>query len=55
MTTTEIKESGPVITYEPTVDDKIQRVLYRLESGEQLARAYLKDGDNFCVLGYVCR
>ena len=37
--------------YKPTVSDKIQRVLYRLEQGEQLGRRDLYDGNKFCVLG----
>ena len=47
MTTqTEIKE-----TYEPTVADKIQRILYRLDHGEELSNGTLKDEFGFCVLG----
>ena len=38
-------------TYEPTVADKIQRILYRLDHGEKLVCGALRDGDNFCVLG----
>ena len=37
--------------YEPTVADRIQRVLYRLDHGEQLTHNALKSDDNFCVLG----
>ena len=55
MTTTalapEILESVEVSTYEPTVQDKIQRVLYRLEHGERLISGQLKLNDNFCILG----
>ena len=39
------------VTYEPNVADKIQRVLYRLDHGEQLISGLLKYEDNFCVLG----
>ena len=41
----------PVEIYEPSAQDKIQRVLYRLDHGEQLSRGQLKQDDNFCVLG----
>ena len=44
----EIRET---VDYEPTVQDKIQRVLYRLEHGEQLCRGYLHIKDKFCILG----
>ena len=37
--------------YEPTVADKIQRVIYLLEQGERLINDRLYDGSNFCVLG----
>lgn len=37
--------------YEPTVQDKIQRVLYRLDQGEELVAGSLRHGKNFCVLG----
>lgn len=37
--------------YEPTVADKIQRVLYRLDQGEPLMHGCLRFNDNFCVLG----
>lgn len=47
--TTLIKETET--TYEPTAYDKIQRVIYRLEHGEELISGRLYDGDNFCVLG----
>ena len=36
VTLTEINEQQTV--YEPTVADRIQRVLYRLDNGEQLIR-----------------
>lgn len=43
---------SPVTTeYEPTAQDRIQRVLYRLDSGEQLVKGRLRINDNFCVLG----
>ena len=43
MTTTVLtKESSFDITYEPTVADKIQRIIYRLESGESLNWGQLK-------------
>lgn len=44
----EIKEQ-----YEPTVSDKIQKILYRLDQGEELSRHYLKNYDTgkYCVLG----
>ena len=52
----EIKEVPEYINvesevYEPSAAVRIQRVLYRLDSGEQLASGYLKHRDNFCVLG----
>ena len=51
MTTqTQIKETITEV-YEPTVQDKIQRIIYRLEHGEQLCGTVLRNGDNFCVLG----
>ena len=37
--------------YEPSVADKIQRIIYRLESGERLTTGSLKCGDHFCILG----
>ena len=37
--------------YAPSVSDRIQRVLYRLDHGEQLGRKDLYDGTKFCVLG----
>ena len=37
--------------YEPSVSDRIQRVLYRLDHGEYLTTGYLRRNDNFCVLG----
>lgn len=43
---TEIKE-----TYEPTVQDKIQRILYRLDHGETLIKNALYNGENYCILG----
>ena len=54
MTTlTEIKE--PVTTYEPTVQDKIRRILYRLDRGEELIQDALKEykQDKFCVQVYL--
>ena len=39
------------IEYEPTVQDKIQRVLSRLENGEELTKYSLRNGDNFCIMG----
>ena len=39
------------VTYEPTVQDRIQRVLYRLESGEQLTKLRLRINNSFCALG----
>lgn len=52
MTVALLRESVEVLTeYEPSVDDKIQRILYRLESGERLIHGSLKRGSNFCVLG----
>lgn len=38
-------------TYEPTVQDRIQRVLYRLDNGELLIDGSLQRQGNFCVLG----
>ena len=38
-------------TYEPTVADRINRVLYRLDQGELLTGGRLRRDDNFCVLG----
>ena len=49
MVTTEIRHYTPV--YEPTVQDKIQRVLYRLDSGEHLFQGRLRHGNSFCVMG----
>ena len=39
------------VSYEPSAKDKILRVLYRLEHGEQLCHGILYNGNNFCVLG----
>lgn len=51
MTTlTEIAESQTA-EYEPTVSDKIQRVLYRLDHGELLAQGSLKVGAKYCIIG----
>ena len=36
--------------YEPTVADRIQRVLYRLDHGEQLTHNTLKSDDNFGIM-----
>ena len=47
---TEISTST-VTTYEPTVADKIQRVLYRLEHGEKLIWGQMHYDGGFCVLG----
>ena len=52
MVTTELNTVEIVTdTYVPTVSDKIQRVLYRLDHGEPLVADWLKHYDNFCVLG----
>ena len=41
-----------ILTYEPTVNDKILRILYRLDHGEELIHGRLKEDDGkFCVLG----
>ena len=37
--------------YEPTAKDRIQRILYRLDNGEQLNDGRLCRGDKFCILG----
>ena len=37
--------------YTPSVQDRIKRILYRLDHGEQLISGALKHEDNFCVLG----
>ena len=37
--------------YEPSIADKIQRVLYRLDHGEELTKGCLRRRDNFCVMG----
>ena len=48
----EITEEDPTaLYYEPTVQDRIQRVLYRLDSGERLIDGTLNREGNFCVLG----
>lgn len=52
MTTTQYQIVSPAkIEYEPSVADKIQRIIYRLEQGEELTHSSLFDGKNFCVLG----
>ena len=38
-------------TYEPSVSDRIQRVLYRLENGDKLTTGFFREDNNFCVLG----
>ena len=47
----ETKEEQTLDQYEPTVDDRIQRVLYRLEHGETLINNTLFNGENYCILG----
>ena len=37
--------------YAPSVADRIQRVLYRLDHGEELISKVLHDGEKFCALG----
>lgn len=49
MTTETLTETQ--IEYEPSVQDKIQRVLYRLDQGEKLIARNLKEHDNYCILG----
>ena len=39
------------VDYAPTVQDRIQKILYRLDHGEELTHRVLYNGDNFCVLG----
>ena len=52
MTSTTLIEIKPPIIYEPTVDDKVQRIIYRLEHGEELVKGTLRNRHgNFCVLG----
>ena len=34
-----------------TAADRIQRVLDRLESGEELCQGYLREGNKFCIIG----
>ena len=48
---TTLAEIRETVTYEPTVNDKIQRIIYRLEHGEQLISGCLRKEDNFCILG----
>lgn len=48
----DMQKTIPAVTdYTPSVADRIQRVLYRLEHGEKLGSLDLYDGQNFCVLG----
>lgn len=48
----EIQIAEPVVVeYQPTVQDKIQRILYRLEHGENLTHGRMKSYGNYCVLG----
>ena len=42
----EVQES-----YEPTISDRIQRVLYRLDHGEELVFGTLNADDKFCLVG----
>lgn len=38
--------------YEPSLEDKIQRIIYRLENGEKLIRGNLRSSSgDFCVMG----
>ena len=39
------------VKYEPTVRDRIQRILYRLDHGEKLYDGRLCYGGKFCILG----
>ena len=39
------------INYEPSVADKIQRILYRLDQGEPLAKFGLRHENNYCIMG----
>ena len=41
----------PTIDEETTAADQIQKVIDRLEQGEELISFELKQGDNFCILG----
>ena len=52
-TLVEISEAKDLDLYEPSVQDKVLRIIYRLENGEQLITSYLHDPkeDKFCVLG----
>ena len=51
MTTTLDRPVDSVISSDNEVQDKINRVLDRLDRGEQLTRGTLKFNDNFCILG----
>ena len=51
MTTTTVTNPEIQPTYEPTVADKIQRVLYRLENDGELISGFFREDDNFCVMG----
>ena len=39
------------VSLSPIVQDKIDNIIRRLESGERLIKGSLRRGDNFCVLG----
>ena len=41
----------PIVSLSPIVQDKIDNIIRRLESGERLIKGSLRRGDNFCVLG----
>lgn len=49
--TTMTQTAEQTVTYEPTIADRINRVLYRLEHTENLGYGKLKYGDKFCILG----
>ena len=51
MTTIKDQITEKEVAYEPTVSDKINRILYRLDQGEELACGNLKEKNHFCVLG----
>ena len=51
MSASTLVKPKPPTNYEPTVQDKVQRVLYRLDHGEELVHGNLRINNKFCVLG----
>ena len=51
VTEVQVADQRQQEVYAPSVSDRIQRILYRLDSGEWLIGGKLKSRDQFCVIG----